>query len=146
MHPHDSVSQNDPPNTHNSWPCQLCIRIILLVVHSPSLPHIINQIKCHSLPPSDSATDRFKEGLYANLEDPEQIPVEVAPLRIKLHPEPSTLQHVSRQSINQPLTTLSLSETAQFGNSQLESPERNIKSEVIKVFRDSFERAKERYI
>lgn len=113
IHQHNSLSQ--PPNTHISWPCQLCIRIILLVVHSPSLPHIINQIRCHSLPPSDSATDRFKEGLYANLEDPEQIPVEVAPLRIKHHLEPST---------------------------QLENPEINIESEVIKVFRASFERAK----
>lgn len=145
MHPHNSASQNGPTKTHITWPCQLCVRIILLVVHSPSLPHI-NQIKSHSLLLSDSGTDRFKEGLYDNLQDLEQNPVEVVPLRIKRHPEPSTLQHVSRQNINQPSTTLSLGETAQFGSSWLKSPERNIGSEVIKVPRDNFEHAKERYI
>lgn len=141
MHPHGSVSQNDTLSNCISWPCQFCIRIILLVAQSPLLPHMIGQIKSHIQSPRNSDGNDFKEGLGNDLKDPF-----VAPLRIKVHPEVGTHQPVSQQNTNQPSTSLTLDETAQLWKSQLKTPERNIKSKVIKDFRESFEHAKYMYL
>ena len=145
MHPHGSVSQNDSPSTCISWPCQFCIRIVFLVVQSPLIPHMIGQIKSHILSPSNSDSNNFKGELCNDLKDPEKLPF-VAPLRIKVHPEVSTPQSVSQQNTNQPSTSLTLDETAQLWESQLKTPARNIKSKVIKDFRDGFELAKYIYL
>jgi hypothetical protein len=102
---------------------------------------MIGQIKSHILSPSNSESNNFKDKLCNDLEDPEKLPF-VAPLRIKVHPEVSTPQPVSQQNTYQPSTSLTLDETPQLWESQLKTPALNVKSEVIKDFRDGFELAK----
>jgi hypothetical protein len=154
MHRHGSVPQNDAPHTRIPRPCLSCLRIIFVAVlsspkndapiakirdsrsdYSPSMPHLMSQIKSYIHSPSGSVGNHFEERLRNALDGPEWSPLAVRPLRTK-DCIGSKIPRLNPRR-NQSPASVTLDDVERLLKSQLEGPQR-----VIEVIKDPHKRCK----